>query len=256
MLECRTLMAVTIFTIDSFQSTLTLGGQAASVAIFGQPSTNPASATTHYSGSISANVDSSLIQFDGSSSSLQAVVNGSYLPGPQSEPSTPTPGDYGLSASLQGATIDAAVRNLTAAISSSSLALAKDGTFNGAGLDLLPSAELDYNSEGSAPQEQPIDPAGAEASNTPSSPARLVDDGTIQTLTLPIDATLSAASVPGLPGSVTLVFQGTLIATAPRQRTVSSARRNRIEVSNRQRGFNAYHCRWHGFWRCRRRQWQ
>ena len=135
--------APVVFTVDQTQTEITISGTLIGTPIEPQA---PNSLTTHFGGTILADVTDTTVQFTGGSA-IDAEVNGTWLPGPKGAAGS-APGDYaGQLASFLG-NGKGAFRNILLDVTSGVLAL-NTGSFDAAGLAFgLPAnsnAVLDYD---------------------------------------------------------------------------------------------------------------
>jgi len=194
------------FTLDSSQSQITLAGKAAGFTFVEQ---GTGSLTTHYSGTVKAELGASTIQFTGGSS-IDAQTNGVWQPAPGGGAGS-APADYGAKANLGLGTAYTAMRNVVLDVTSGTLNIT-NGNFDSTALVIsFPTnahSAFDYNAgfvgTGSAP-------LAGYSTNTLANGASLTTSATGQKLTLHLDATYVFSLLSS--NDSTLHMTGQLVAT-------------------------------------------
>ena len=199
-----------VFTVDSDSSELALTG-ILDLGLLGSAPLGEQSAgslLTAYTGSITVDLDSvgSSIQFD-NATALDAMVSGSYLPGPDD-------GDYGFKATINEETRDLAMRDAVFTMAGAGLLMTGDpDSPAGATFDL--SAATALATAGSVDAEftlGPTDLNGLSASSV-SGTGQVKTEGLMQTLTLNVtfdyDIDLNCVA----PADLDTTFAGTIVAT-------------------------------------------
>jgi hypothetical protein len=196
------------FTIDNSQSTIFASGLFANFALTPQAT---GSSITSYSGSVNADLTGSTIQFTGGSL-VNANTNGVWQPAAGGA-SGSAAADYGLQASVNLPphgfyTFDCALRNLSLDVTSPVLTVGS-GSFNGTNLIFSfasNNAVMDYYSSYKAGSVT----LGGYATNAATG-ATLSVTGSVQTLTIPINATFVFTVLSANDSSVHLI--GQIVAT-------------------------------------------
>jgi hypothetical protein len=209
--DLRVTAAPLMFTIDSPSSALTLSGDVGGSAIQQQ---GAGSLTTHYSGTIAAVWDNTAgtINFLSAGSDAVAANSGSWQP-LAGGGSGSAPANYGARVTAGLVTVQAALRELHASLSTSTpLSLTGSGPYTFASSQTLAVTHgfADYNAgifgSGRA------DISNNSAGNTSATPGTLEDLGNGNyRLTLPVDVTITT-TVSGQPAN--LHIQGTIVANA------------------------------------------
>src|SRR5438270_940642 len=119
-IEQRQLMSAVVFQVDPSRSSVSVSGH---VSAFNLQEQAPGSLTTHYAGTIAADLQGDSIAFPGGSA-VAAQNNGSWKPGD-------APGDYGakFSTGLLG-TEDVAARGMSLGLASGALPISGTGSFD------------------------------------------------------------------------------------------------------------------------------
>ena len=202
----------TTFQLDTNLSVLAISGSFSGVAI--QPQ-GAGSLTTHYTGTIAADITDSSITFGGGSAII-GMNNGSWQPLAGGAAGN-APANYGGQVFVF-LVVDgkAAVRNMALDLTSSALALAAEA-FPSLGLEFtFPQAgttTLDYNYSGLIGSGSGSQPMTGTTTNTLSTNATLVVQGTDLVLTIPVD--ISGTATAQSPGDVMYRFRGQFVAKAP-----------------------------------------
>jgi hypothetical protein len=194
----------TEFALDMSRSSLKITSTAATA--FGPAQFGPqvgGSDTTSYSGTILANLSAGEIEFPGMSS-----VSANNFVG---VPLTPdNPANYGMTATVSGAMVNATVHNLVFDLTSSALVVAPDGTFPAnTSAATITSGSIYYL----AP-----DPIGTgvitlvgSSGVNQATTASIAVAGNTQTITIPINVTVPFSASD--PNDSTATFTGQLVAT-------------------------------------------
>jgi len=194
------------FTLDSSQSQVTLAGKAVGFTFVEQ---GPGSLTTHYSGTVKAELGASTIQFTGGST-IVAQTNGVWQPAAGGGAGN-APADYGAKANLGLGTAYTAMRNVVLDLTSAALNI-NNGNFDSTALVIsFPTnahSVFDYNAgfvgTGSAP-------LAGYSTNTLANGASLTMSAAGQKLTLHLDATYIFSLLSS--NDSTLHMTGQLVAT-------------------------------------------
>ncbi|MCC6235233.1 MAG: hypothetical protein IT580_21505 [Verrucomicrobiales bacterium] len=205
--------APVVYTVDPDRSTISLGGKVVGVTLEAQ---GPGGLVTAYEGAIHADLSDTSITFT-AGGTVKARNSGNWAPGTGGADGT-APANYGGKATSALANATAAARGIQFKATSGPLPLT-GGSFQSAGVSFQfpDSGEsvVDYVTVGFLSQKSAFKLLGL-ATNNVTGVATLVTSGTTETLTVPVDATLSATLL--FPGDVQLVLQGQIVAT----RTVDS----------------------------------
>jgi hypothetical protein len=195
------------YTIDSSQSSLSVGGLLAGGSVSAQTS---GSNVTSYSGTILADRGASTIQFLTGSSLDAALQSTNQQPRTDSTPGS-QPADYGRTATGQtfGETILEALRDFNFGLESDNPIAVIGTTFNGSDVGMVVNAGASQWLDGTIPGEK--DFSTLFSFNTSGTPPTLTNDGTTETRTLPLSATY-LYSVQST-GDSSLAFTGTIVAT-------------------------------------------
>jgi hypothetical protein len=200
-LERRTLLTVVPFTIDPTKSSLAASGSAAGFALSQQVS---GSLNDAYSGTISANVTATTIQFTTPSAAAAKLNPNQHL-----NPGNTTANYGGQASTILGPAL-VAVRNLIGSITSAALILGSGGTFTSSGEHFaITSGKADYTSPlGNGSQTL----VGLNSANQAAAKSSLVVSGGVATLTIPVNITLNYTLLSANDSHFTLT--GKLVATA------------------------------------------
>jgi hypothetical protein len=209
----RTTAAPVIFTIDNSQSGVGVSGLIDSAAMTQQPSGSTLILPTSYSGSIKADLSGSTIQFTGGSA-INAQNNGNWEPDANSRPNT-APANYGVEASALNfphgfITVYGALRSISLEVASAALPIS-GGSFNGTNLVFSfasTDAVLDYYSSSFSGALA----LNGYATNTVAAGATLSTNGSVITLTIPINTTFVYNLFS--TGDTHLQLMGQLVATS------------------------------------------
>lgn len=199
------------FTLDKAPSALTISGTLNGVAIQQQ---GPGSLTTHYMGTIEADVTSSTIAFVGGSTII-GLDSGSWQPLPGGAPGSAL-ANYGVSVVIPFF-IDAkaAIRDAQFDVTSAPLPVA-GGSFSSQGLVFnfpqVPTTMLDYNYTGTSSGSGSL-PLTNTATNAVSTNSTLVGQGSDLLLTVPVDISGTATALN--PDDVQYRLRGQMIARTP-----------------------------------------
>ena len=197
------------FTIDNSQSTIFASGLFANFALTPQ-GTGPS--ITSYSGSVNADLTGSTIKFTGGSL-INANTNGIWQPAAGGAVGSAA-ADYGLQASVNISphgiyTFDCAMRNISLDVTSPVLTVGS-GSFNGTNLIFSfasNNAVMDYYSSYKAGSAT----LGGYATNAIATGATLSVTGSVQSVTIPINATFVFTVLSANDSSVHLI--GQIVAT-------------------------------------------
>jgi len=227
-----------VFTIDSSQSQTTISGTLMYNTVYGKVSAplssqGPGSLTAAITGSINATVGLSTIQFTGSSQ-IDSVTNGTWQPAPGGAVGTMAAADYGpevqANFGIFSVTGYAALRNVVLDIGSAALSVL-DNQFPAGSLIFSFSTNsigaLDY---ADTVGEMGSSPLTGTLTNQGNASATLVTTGSVQKLTIPINATYVVAS--GNSSGTTLTFAGQIVAHAalPPPVIISLIVSNKIDI--------------------------
>jgi hypothetical protein len=193
------MMSAVTFQVDPSRSSVSVSGH---VSVFPLQEQAPGALTTHYAGTIAADVAGGSITFTGGSA-VAAQNNGTWKPGN-------TPGDYGakFNTGLLGIEYVAA-RNMSLDVTSAALPLGTTGSFdlNGATVRFR-SGTIDYAPVSSGSD----DLTGRSAQQQLSDPAQYTVIGRTATLVLPVHVTVPESFFT--PNDSELTLSGQIVATA------------------------------------------
>jgi hypothetical protein len=192
------------FTIDPLQSSLTFSGNYSGNTFSPQ---SPNSFTTTYSGTIDATIGSSSIKFN--SAAAAAADSGIYQPAAGGSAGS-APGDYGGMFNLAGnTTVVFSIRNYVFSLSSATLALI-GGNFDASGLAFtVTSGNSDFNVSSGGSGSTSFN--GQTATNG-SGTGTFSNVGGVETLTIPIDVTITYTTLAS--NDTTYTLMGSIVATA------------------------------------------
>jgi len=197
-----------VFTVDSTQSSVSISGTVAGRTLHEQGS---GSLTTHYQGTLVADVGADTIQFPGQSQVL-AVNSGSWQPLSDGSDGS-EPANYGGTASFFFTKGVAAVREVQVDVTSGAVAVV-NGQFSTEGLTFTIPADgyssLAYRVEGAYSAAGAVSLAGRSATGQIATASVTTWSG-LQILTIPIQYTIYFTVVKQNDTSVTL--SGQLVAT-------------------------------------------
>ena len=203
-----TVVGAEVFTVDSTQSFVSISGTVAGQALHEQGS---GSLTTHYQGTLVADIGADTIQFPGQSQ-VVAMNSGSWQPLSDSSDGS-EPANYGGTASFFLSTGVAAVRDAQLDVSSGAVAVL-NGQFSTQGLTFTIPADafssLAYRVEGAYNDAGAVSLAGRSASGQIAT-ASVNTSGGVQILTIPIQYTIYFTLLNQNDRAVTL--SGRLVAT-------------------------------------------
>ena len=194
----RSAAAPVVFTIDNSQSQITLSGKVAGTTVQEQA---PGSLSTHFAGTIRAEVSPSTIQFPGGSV-IDALTNGIWEPNVGGGGGS-APADFGGKAVSLFATVKGAFRNILLDVTSGTLPLT-NGTF---GFPAGSSAALDYDL---VIAKSSLALTGL-ATNKVTTAAMLSNQGGVQQLVIQVDTEYKFKALTSNDSSVR--FVGQLVAT-------------------------------------------
>jgi hypothetical protein len=196
------------FTVDSSQSRITISGSFHDTTLKAQ---GPGSLTTHYGGTLLAELSGDTIRFPGQSQ-VMALDSGSWEPRADGSDGS-APANYGGEASVFLSTGVAAVRQVTVDITSEVLPIA-NGQFDTRGLTLsIPDgapSSLAYRVEG-ALQSSGAAPLGGHSATGQVATGTITTVNGQQVLTIPINYQFNFSIVDDNDTTVTLT--GQLVAT-------------------------------------------
>jgi hypothetical protein len=209
---CCSQAAIVEFTIDSAQTHVTLSGDAAGLAMMEQGQ-GSGSLTTHFQGTVLADITDQSLQFVGGSQ-IDGIVNGDWSPLAFGEAGT-EPADFGAQAGSGLLSGTGALRDLLLDLESEALALGSLGEFNADGLlfrfpEDAPSA-FDYRVSVFFSTESGRELLAGYATNLVAASGTLTTQDNIQVLFLPIDASTTFELLE--PDDSTLTITGQLRAT-------------------------------------------
>ena len=203
-----TALGADVFVVDTSRSQVSISGSVAGSPIREQ---GPGSLTTHYGGTLLAEVSSDTIQFPGQSQ-VVAVNSGSWQPLADGSDGS-EPANYGGTATAFLTTGVAAVREARVDVTSGALAIS-DGRFDTQGLTFtIPSGastSLSYRLRG-ANNSSGVYALAGESATGQEGQANLTTVGDEQVLTIPIHYTFYYSLVAQNDTAVTL--RGQLVAT-------------------------------------------
>ena len=201
----RSAAAPVVFTIDNSQSQITLSGKVAGTTVQEQA---PGSLSTHFAGTIRAEVSPSTIQFPGGSV-IDALTNGIWEPNVGGGGGS-APADFGGKAVSLFATVKGAFRNILLDVTSGTLPLT-NGTFDASalvfGFPAGSSAALDYDL---VIAKSSLALTGL-ATNKVTTAAMLSNQGGVQQLVIQVDTEYKFKALTSNDSSVR--FVGQLVAT-------------------------------------------
>jgi hypothetical protein len=177
-----------LFQVDTNLSAVTLGGSAAGIAFTEQ---GPGSLTTHFMGTVQAEVTPASISFPGGSV-VVAMTNGNWQPLPGGGAGA-APANYGIKVSagfLVSGTC--AARGVTLDIINDSLPVSQ-GVFPAQGLNVIyrtnPAPQLDFRYSGLLGSGSGSNTLTSASTNSVATNATLVVEGTNLVMTIPFDVT-------------------------------------------------------------------
>ncbi|HEX8911034.1 MAG TPA: hypothetical protein VF796_01655 [Humisphaera sp.] len=194
-LEHRALFTTTVFQIDPAQSVLKLSGSAFGITLDEQ---SDGSLAARYEGTLVADVTADTIRLLGGGA-VVAETKGRFDPGGAA-------GNYGAAKDGPfGVDLGKlAVRDLALDLTSSDAAVA-GGAFATTGvLFTVDAGKIDYNTVASGSDTESL--VGSEGGNKSKAKAKLVTDGGVTTLTIPVDVNIDDTATK-------FRFRGTLVAT-------------------------------------------
>jgi hypothetical protein len=206
------LAAPAVFTIDSERTEATLSGVAAGLPVVEQ---GPGSLTTRFEGHLLVELGEGSIHFPGGSV-IDATVNGDWSPRPLGESGT-APADFGAAASSGFLSGTAALRDVILDLESESPLELAGEEFDADGLLFVfpegsPTA-FDYRITAFIVTQADRDYLAGYATNQIAALGSLRMEGTVQTLTIPIEATIAFGLLSEEEPDSTLTIEGQLVAT-------------------------------------------